>query len=221
MAKPWHQKTPVYFPAQYVKNIPEDGQCTVVTTHSEGLVISELLAGGEEADEIRTCVAEVRGIEILGTCGGNIKFSRNTKTQQSSHQEQTGTFPLTAHGMSKKDQKQQKVKKPSVPNRDGFARASFLFQAAHVSRDAALSRMYIRSMDLVTKRSVLKVSPHVKRGVCKHCDRLQTPGQTCSINVEDEEKKSEVLEIRCLCGTRKRFPVGNDRDYVLFVDKTS
>jgi ribonuclease P protein subunit RPR2 len=110
-------------------------------------------------------------------------------------------------------------KKPSVSHRDGFARASFLFQAAHLVKDGALSRMYIKSMDLVTKKGLLKVCPHVKRSMCKKCNRLQIPGRTCTAELEDEFKKSETLEIRCICGAKKRFPLGKDRDYILFADR--
>lgn len=124
--------------------------------------------------------------------------------------------------MSKREQKKQKLKKPSVPNRDGFARASFLFQAAHTTAShPAVSRMYMRSMDLVTKKNVLKINPHVKRSVCKKCDRLQVPGKTCSMSIEDAMKKSETFQILCQCGSKRRFPVGKQRDYELFVDRKS
>ncbi|CEP22828.1 RPR2 [Cyberlindnera jadinii] len=121
--------------------------------------------------------------------------------------------------MAKEGKKPQKQKKPSVPNKDGFSRASFLYQAAHVTKDPEVSRMYIRLMDLVTKRTVLKVSPHVKRSVCKSCDRLQQPGKTSMMTLEEEGKKSETLQIECVCGTTKRFPVGKNKDYIPFVDR--
>jgi ribonuclease P protein subunit RPR2 len=152
------------------------------------------------------------------------KFSRTLKEELNSQktkkvkkkQKKKRRSRLPVSQMAKQN---KEPRKPSVPNKDGFARASFLFQAAHFVRDGALSRMYIRSMDLVTKKGVLKVCPHVKRIVCKKCNRLQKPGRTCTAELEDEFKKSETLEIRCICGANKRFPVGKDREYVLFADR--
>lgn len=31
----------------------------------------------------------------------------------------------------------------------------------------------------------------------------------------------EILEVKCSCGEIRRFPVGKDADYQLFVDKSS
>lgn len=123
--------------------------------------------------------------------------------------------------MAPKDTK--KSAKISIPNKDGFARASYLLQAAHVMtpKDEIISRMYLRSMDLVTKKNVLKVDPLVKRQFCKKCDRLEVSGTTCSISVVDEGKKSEMFKVRCKCGAIKRYPVGRDPNYVLFTEKNA
>ncbi|CDR47718.1 CYFA0S36e00782g1_1 [Cyberlindnera fabianii] len=110
----------------------------------------------------------------------------------------------------------------SVPNKDGFSRASFLLQAATATSMTTqpLSRMYLRSMDLVTKKSVLKVDPIVKRVSCKKCDRLQIPNVTSTLRLENEGKKTEMYQVRCICGTTKRYPVGQDRQFKLFTEKS-
>lgn len=82
-----------------------------------------------------------------------------------------------------------------------------------------MSRMMARLADGVTKRTVTKVLPHLKRTICKKCLGVLIPGLTVTIEVEGHGK-GEVLIHGCrLCGATKRFPVGKDRDHVLFCDR--
>lgn len=117
--------------------------------------------------------------------------------------------------------KEKAQKKPAIPNREGFSRASFLYQASQsfVRKNEALSRIYSRSMNSVTKKTVLKLSPTLKRTICKQCNRLQTPGIYASIRVENSDKPSEVYQVKCKCGEIKRYPVGKDRNYELFATR--
>lgn len=127
-----------------------------------------------------------------------------------------------ANKMSPKDKVQNKTpKKPVIANREGFSRASFLYHASQsmALQNEALSRMYSKSVDSVTKKGVLKLDPSLKRTVCKGCHRVQTAGVSCAITVENAGKQSEVYQVKCKCGKMKRYPVGKNRDYVLFSEK--
>ncbi|KAG7825322.1 hypothetical protein KL909_001614 [Ogataea angusta] len=125
-----------------------------------------------------------------------------------------------------KRQNSAKTPRPpkTVPKNDHYQRLGFLYQAAaQLDPNSALSRMYLRNMDVVAKKTVLKLDPSVKRTVCKKCHRLQLPGRTASIRVENtsnaQSAENDVLAVSCVCGAHKRYPIGKNRSYVLFSDK--
>ncbi|KAG7890688.1 hypothetical protein KL905_000973 [Ogataea polymorpha] len=125
-----------------------------------------------------------------------------------------------------KKQNPAKTHRPpkTVPKNDHYQRLGFLYQAAaQLDPNGALSRMYLRNMDVVAKKTVLKLDPSLKRTVCKKCHRLQLPGRTASIRIENtsnaKSAENDVLAVSCVCGTLKRYPIGRARDYVLFSDK--
>lgn len=129
--------------------------------------------------------------------------------------------------MNAKKQKQQPQKKPKViPHRDHYARISYLAQASQLMGDTneGLSRCYTNTMSTVAKKTVLRLSPHLKRTVCKKCSRKLTP-TNCDIELENLSKsqsvKADVLVYTCKCGTAKRFPVGKKKDYKLWADTAS
>ena len=111
------------------------------------------------------------------------------------------------------------VKLPKV-SKDPYARTSYLFQVAsyHI-----MARLMARTVDLVLKRTVLKLLPHLKRLMCKKCSSVLVPGLTMSVEIENSLKssaKADVLVHTCLtCQKQKRFPIGKDREYELFCDK--
>lgn len=108
-------------------------------------------------------------------------------------------------------------KKTLGANRDVYCRLSFLFQAANTVGSEPLSRAYNRAMDGVAKKNVLKLSPAIKRSLCKKCNRSLNPGSREIENLsKDQRKECDVLVIKCCCGQVKRFPVGKNRDYKLF-----
>lgn len=117
-----------------------------------------------------------------------------------------------------KQAKPKLPKKPVIPNKEGFSRASFLYQVSKAMclKNEALSRIYTRSMDTVTKKSVLKLDPSVKRTICKKCHRHHIAGVSSSLTVEQIDTSNEVYQIQCKCGKKKRYPVGKDREFVLF-----
>lgn len=120
----------------------------------------------------------------------------------------------------------KQVKVPRVP-KDHYARTSFLFQAAgfYAQRgNSVMARMMARNVDLVAKRTVLKLLPHLKRRMCKRCSTVLIPGLTVSVELEnalkDQRKEADVLVYTCNeCQCKKRFPVGKDNDYTLFCDR--
>lgn len=118
-----------------------------------------------------------------------------------------------------------KVKLPKV-SKDHYARTSFLFQAASYytqEGNSVMARMMARNVDLVAKRTVLKLLPHLKRKMCKKCSTVLIPGLTVSVEIENRlagSDKADVLVHTCMeCNQKKRFPVGKDRTYQLFCEK--
>ncbi|EEQ41447.1 putative ribonuclease P subunit [Clavispora lusitaniae] len=117
------------------------------------------------------------------------------------------------------------VKLPKV-SKDPYARTSYLFQVASfhtAQKNHIMARSMARTVDLVSKRTVLKLSPHLKRLMCKKCSSVLVPGLTMSVEIENSSKssaKADVLVHTCLtCQKQKRFPIGKDREYELFCDK--
>jgi ribonuclease P protein subunit RPR2 len=80
-----------------------------------------------------------------------------------------------------------------------------------------LSRSYISQMRGVSLKSQLRLPADIKRSFCKRCDTLLVPGSTCVEGIQNTShghKKpwADVLVIHCsVCGTKKRFPQGQQR----------
>ena len=122
----------------------------------------------------------------------------------------------------------QKKKAPKViPHKDNYARVLFLYQAANhfaVAKNSKLSRNMVRSLDLVAKKTTLKLSPSLKRTLCKKCSSILIPGLTMTMRIENLSKQktshNDVLVHKCMtCQETKRFPVGKNRDYVAFSER--
>lgn len=123
------------------------------------------------------------------------------------------------------------VKLPRV-SKDHYARVSYLYQVANFYTSQGLptmSRIMARNLDLVSKRTVLKLLPHLKRTICKKCSTMLIPGLTMTAEIVNELKdkpdrgkllRADVLVHSCLlCGNTKRFPFGKDPEYKLFCEK--
>lgn len=121
------------------------------------------------------------------------------------------------------------VKPPkSIPHKDHYARISFLYQGsalfANLKKYQVLSRSLARNVDLVSKKTVLKLTPSMKRTICKKCQLHLIPGLNMKIRIENKSKsgdeKNDVLVHQCLtCDAAKRFPIGKDRDYKVFSER--
>lgn len=128
----------------------------------------------------------------------------------------------------------------NVPKKDHYHRVTYLYKVGSLMLSKqlenydeemtnksvdTLSRIYLNHMDVVSKKAVLKLHPDMKRTMCKQCSRLLVEGVTCTVRMVNNSKKKlqhcDVLEMTCICGTTKRFPVGRDPQYTLFSEKES
>ncbi|ROW16431.1 hypothetical protein VPNG_02849 [Cytospora leucostoma] len=81
----------------------------------------------------------------------------------------------------------------------------------------ALSRKLLTDLRSVTLKTQIRITPDIKRTICKHCDTLLVEGQTCTSTVENASKGgrkpwADVLTIKChTCSRQKRFPVNAQR----------
>ncbi|KAF2465970.1 Rpr2-domain-containing protein [Lindgomyces ingoldianus] len=134
-----------------------------------------------------------------------------------------------------------------VPNRHLHARATFLYQAAayltlqagddglgletteHPTQKESCKQLsatrgnsglalqlgaHLRSVSL---KGQVRLSPHLKRSLCKTCNAVLVPGQNSTQVLQNKSKGerkpwADVLLIQCkLCGSQKRYPIGATR----------
>lgn len=80
-----------------------------------------------------------------------------------------------------------------------------------------MSHRLLADFRSVSQKSQIRVSPAMKRTICKFCDTLLVEGQTCTSTVENMSKGgrkpwADVLVIKChTCHHAKRFPVNAPR----------
>lgn len=80
-----------------------------------------------------------------------------------------------------------------------------------------MSHRLLADFRSVSLKSQIRVSPAMKRTICKFCDTLLVEGQTCTSTVENTSKGgrkpwADVLVIKChTCHHAKRFPVNAPR----------
>ncbi|CAG8983314.1 hypothetical protein HYALB_00007442 [Hymenoscyphus albidus] len=133
-----------------------------------------------------------------------------------------------------------KTKAVVVPNKVLHIRASYLYQAAsylasqHLGPDVqndqathkdgskstsenvchTASIRLISDLRNVTSKTLIRMSPEMKQGICKICNTILNEGSTCSSEVENKSKGgkkpwADVLVRKCnVCGTAKRYPLG-------------
>ncbi|KAF3937290.1 hypothetical protein ABW19_dt0201471 [Dactylella cylindrospora] len=76
-----------------------------------------------------------------------------------------------------------------------------------------LSRYYTSHLLSVSKKSVQRLSPQVKRSICKRCASVLIPGVSCKTRVDNQSKGgkrrwADILVLECnYCGGVKRLPV--------------
>lgn len=80
-----------------------------------------------------------------------------------------------------------------------------------------MSHRMLADFRSVSLKSQIRVSPAIKRTICKFCDTLLVEGQTCTSTVENTSKGgrkpwADVLVMTChTCHHSKRFPVNAPR----------
>lgn len=125
-----------------------------------------------------------------------------------------------------KGQNSQQTPSPSSPHvvtqeidkATGPSRATgTLPEGSSATYDDASIRLILSHIKGIARKGQVRVSPSIKRSVCKRCDILLIDGQNSTRRIENmsrEGKKSwaDVIVITCnSCGTTKRFPVGARR----------
>lgn len=86
-----------------------------------------------------------------------------------------------------------------------------------LSDTVGLPRHLLSHVRAVSKKSQIRLSPTIKRSICKRCDVLLVPGSTSVARTENRSHGgrkpwADVLVTICnVCGTTKRCPVGAKR----------
>ena len=76
----------------------------------------------------------------------------------------------------------------------------------------ALSRRCISDLRAVSLKTQIRLSPSMKRSICKRCDIMLIDGSTCASEIENKSKGgrkpwANILVRRCKsCGYERRFP---------------
>lgn len=148
--------------------------------------------------------------------------------------------------MGKQQQKQQRKKKLRIDengtllidpptyvnaNRENYQRLNYLYQLSTWSTlmtsnvdNGSMARMYNKNLDLISKKVKCNVSPDIKRGICKKCNRRLIPTRTCKIILQNKSKKKTSINddfvIKCQCGTEKVFRIGLNREYNSFYKRS-
>ncbi|KAJ2746914.1 Ribonuclease P protein subunit p21 [Coemansia sp. BCRC 34301] len=80
-----------------------------------------------------------------------------------------------------------------------------------------LARLYAKDMKLVSRKCVLRMSPHIKRGICKVCQSPLLPGISSTTRVKGQKRSRRVITTCQYCGNQTRLFINNN--HVLFVDR--
>ncbi|KAJ2672616.1 hypothetical protein IWW42_002770 [Coemansia sp. RSA 1085] len=84
-----------------------------------------------------------------------------------------------------------------------------------------LARFFTKEMRQVARKSVLRLSPHIKRDLCKACGSPQQPGISCTVRVKGKGKSQRTITTCMYCGWQRRLFVAGSSDgqAQLFVDQ--
>ncbi|KAI9682521.1 MAG: hypothetical protein M1829_000314 [Trizodia sp. TS-e1964] len=80
--------------------------------------------------------------------------------------------------------------------------------------DSALSRHLISQMTAVSLKTQIRLSPAIKRSICKTCSTILIPGHTSTIEIQNPSRGGKkpwadvLVQKCCMCGAEKRFPIG-------------
>ena len=108
---------------------------------------------------------------------------------------------------------------PKEPGHESFHRMNYLYQAAEATVKAnvkGLDRQLLRNLWSLSKKTVKKLDPSLKRTLCKGCGGLLQPGTTARVRVKSKRQKHVAWT--CLaCGAIKRFNL--DPKHKLWYDR--
>lgn len=133
--------------------------------------------------------------------------------------------------------KAKKSKAASVANKTLYSRVSYLYQAAAFlasqertdststisspdkpsGTSLSSSRRLLSDLQAVSLKGQIRLSPTMKRSICKRCDTLLLDESTCSTEVENKSKGgkkhwADMLVRTCKnCNLQQRTPVGAER----------
>ena len=135
------------------------------------------------------------------------------------------------------------LKNQNVPNKMLYSRMSYIHQAAiylatkreisegeqtegpqesillgpNKSALEASARRLISDLRNVSQKGTIRMSPEMKRSICKYCDTVLIDGSTCSAKFENASKDgkkpwADVLVRKCnTCGRAKKDSRGNEK----------
>lgn len=84
-------------------------------------------------------------------------------------------------------------------------------------RKLSLARLYASHLRDVSLKSQIRLSPDIKRSLCRRCNTVLIPQVTSTSRVENHSRGgkkpwADVLVVRCnACRAEKRFPTGSKR----------
>ncbi len=80
-----------------------------------------------------------------------------------------------------------------------------------------LARQLLSHLREVSLKSQVRLTPNIKRSICRRCNTLLSPGHTSELVIENSSRNAskpwaDVLIVRCwACQAEKRFPIGASR----------
>ncbi|KAJ2314806.1 Ribonuclease P protein subunit p21 [Coemansia sp. RSA 2610] len=80
-----------------------------------------------------------------------------------------------------------------------------------------LARFLTKEMRLVARKSVLRLSPHVKHSHCRACSTVLQAGVSCTVRVKGKKNGRRVITTCLFCGAQTRTMA--NPNHQLFVDK--
>lgn len=85
------------------------------------------------------------------------------------------------------------------------------------AKNTPLSRLFLSQLHDVSRKGQVRLSPNMKRTICRRCHALLQPGHSATMVVENPSRGgkkpwADLLVVQCnACGAQKRFPVGMTR----------